>query len=39
MANCSHRRNSGQVRQSAEIFSGSQVCGTIEKPMCAKYAG
>ena len=39
IANCSHRLKSGQLRQSAMIFSGSQVCGTIEKPMCAKYAG
>ena len=39
IANCSHCRNSAQLRQSAAIFSGSQVCGTIEKPMCAKYAG
>ena len=28
-----------EVEEGVMIFSGSQVCGTIENPICAKYAG
>ena len=31
-----HRRNSGQRWQSSAIFSGTQTCGTIEKPRRTK---
>ena len=33
------RRNSAQPAQSCAIFSGSQACGTIEKPRCTKCDG
>ena len=36
MAYCPQRRNSGHLTQSVKIFSGSQRCGTIEKPIWLK---
>ena len=36
-AYCPQVRKCAQDRQSASIFSGSQVCGTIENPIWTKY--